>query len=659
MAFRAELNAGPESKTSPASQHGDTLSFPPSFQRGDTLRFPSSPEIGPSLVPNSGMRASAHEHEGERLSGVLSTNSTPDRTSISEQLGESEPKIGDVIADRYVLEAAIARGGMGVVWRAYDREVGQQVAVKLVAPRLLVAEDAAARLCAEAKLLMLIDSPHVARILDAGTMLDGGPYMVTELLQGVTLQQLLEAHSSIPVCEAVGWICQAASGLADVHHVGLVHDDLKPSNLFLAEVSREQASIKLLDFGVARILSEPHASSTRGDVFGNPCYMAPERIAGSWYADHRADIWSLGVVLYELTTGQRPFDGDTLHDVCTAVMAATPRPIRELRPEVSPELEEAVRRCLQPRPEDRYENARLLLLDLKHALASLLVATSTPDHSEVQPDSALVGVAPVAPVAQSDHSALVDVAPVAPSDHSVEPRPEGSLASVRAAKLRSIVQAPSFQHPRPAQQHTAPVAMREDVTHDEAPPRQRRRGPAVIAYTIAITFVSLVGIIAAARTLRLGQAPVEAPEQPALNQRQSMVAQPPKETTLGSEPQEEREATDETTTSPQVNTRTIAVPESPAKDEAPAAQPGESTTIALPTRSAEASSVAPTKEVQATVPTAAPKAKPSGGWRPHANSRAWWIDTSPPRGIPVNEVHINAQGELTDAKGKLLPKADQ
>ncbi|MGE5786156.1 MAG: serine/threonine protein kinase [Myxococcales bacterium] len=663
MAFRAELDEGPEPKRSSASQRGDTLSFPPSFQRGDTLHFPSSPEIGASLAPTSGIRASNHDLEEGRLSGVLSTNPIPVGIANSERarFGESERTIGDVIADRYVLESEIAHGGMGVVWRAYDRERGQHVAVKLVAPHRLVHGDAAARLCAEATLLMLIDSPHVAKILDAGTTLEGEPYLVIELLQGVTLQQLIAVSSSVPVSEAVGWICQAASGLADVHQVGLVHDDVKPSNLFLAEVTGEQASIKLLDFGVARILSDPQAVTARGEIFGNPCYMAPERIAGSWYADHRADIWSLGVVLYELTTGQRPFDGDTLDDICAAVAAASPRPIRELRPEVNPELEQAVLRCLQPRPEDRYPNARLLLIDLKRSVAPLPSTVSAAIPREMQADaSALANSASVAQsdevgvpalVTQSDAVAGVHPASVIQSDSSVttqslEARSDGSVASIRAAKLRSIVQAPSFKDPGLPQQHFVAARLRDEPTGTEAPTRRRRRWPAIIAYTIAIG-VSLVGIIGVARTLRVGRSSVESDPPPQLDQRASIAAQgSPTEST----PQQGNQ-TQTTQEAPPSPGNAMAVPET-STDAAPLAQPGETTSNVLPAGAADSSGAPQPSRTQTTTPNV--NARPWVG-RSRANLRTY--DTSQPRGTPLNEVHINARGELTDAKGRPLPKA--
>ena len=343
-----------EPHTSPSSERADTLSFPPVSERIDTLQFPPLSE---QTIETTGNGATA-----EVLAGALPGE--PQHTSLRGALG-SEASVGNVIVERYVLQSLIAQGSMGVVWRAYDRRLEVPVAIKLVSPQLTLASAAARRLREEAALLARVDSFHVARMIDAGDTESGTPYLVTELLEGVTLQQLLELGIDLPLREAIDWMCQAAQGLADIHDVGLVHNDLKPNNVFLTRSDSVETTVKLLDFGVARARSEPTPMSIGEELLGNPWYMAPERIAAAADADHRADIWSVGVMLYELVTGRRPFEGHTVQQVCAAVMAAAPPPLLSLRPDVNAELERVVSQCLQPRPENRCSSARSLSQELQ------------------------------------------------------------------------------------------------------------------------------------------------------------------------------------------------------------------------------------------------------------------------------------------------------
>ena len=348
-----------EPHTSPSSERADTLSFPPVSERIDTLQFPPLSE---QTIETTGNGATA-----EVLAGALPGE--PQHTSLRGALG-SEASVGNVIVERYVLQSLIAQGSMGVVWRAYDRRLEGPVAIKLVSPQLTLASAAARRLREEAALLARVDSFHVARMIDAGDTESGTPYLVTELLEGVTLQQLLELGIDLPLREAIDWMCQAAQGLADIHDVGLVHNDLKPSNVFLTRGDTVETTVKLLDFGVARAHSEPTPMSIGEELLGNPWYMAPERIAAAADADHRADIWSVGVMLYELVAGRRPFEGHTVQQVCAAVMATAPLPLRSLRPDVNAELERVVSRCLQPRPENRFSSARSLSQELQRLSSS-------------------------------------------------------------------------------------------------------------------------------------------------------------------------------------------------------------------------------------------------------------------------------------------------
>lgn len=342
-----------EPRYSPSSDRVDTLIFPPVSERTDTLPLPPLSE--------QTTEARSNGTSEEVRSGVLPWK----ERGISSNATDRDACVGDVIAERYLLQAHLAQGSMGIVWRAYDRRLEVPVAIKLISSQLALATEAARRLREEATLLARVDSLHVARIIDAGDTENGAPYLVTELLEGITLQQLLELGIDLPIHQALGWISQAAQGLADIHDVGLVHNDLKPSNVFLTRDGTVETTVKLLDLGVARAGSASTPLSMGDELLGNPWYMAPERIAAAADADHRGDIWSLGVILYELVTGRRPFEGHTVQQVCAAVMAATPPPVLSLRPNATVALERVVSRCLQPRPENRYFSARSLSEELR------------------------------------------------------------------------------------------------------------------------------------------------------------------------------------------------------------------------------------------------------------------------------------------------------
>jgi serine/threonine protein kinase len=179
-----------------------------------------------------------------------------------------------------------------------------------------------------------------------------------ELLNGRDLSAELESRGPLPVNEAVDYLLQTASGLAELHALGVVHRDLKPSNLFLAEIAGVP-TVKILDFGISKEMSTSSTSlTTTENLLGTPGYMSPEQIKASKDVDVRADVWSLGVILYELLTAKMPFDtkGDSIGELFAVILMTPPVPLRERRPELSAELEAAVMKCLRQKPEERYAN---------------------------------------------------------------------------------------------------------------------------------------------------------------------------------------------------------------------------------------------------------------------------------------------------------------
>jgi serine/threonine-protein kinase len=286
---------------------------------------------------------------------------------------------GVVVDGKYRLERPIARGGMGFIVLARHVKLDQPVAVKFMHAWLAhTVPKGAARFLDEARAAARLHSDYVARVSDTGTF-QGSPYMVMEYLEGETLEALLERQPILPVAEAVRFALQASEGLAEAHTAGIIHRDLKPANLFLARQIDETSRIKLLDFGISKMVggakgpnpawdvTDPEeAEEVNGALCGSPLYMAPEQMLSSSTTDPRTDIWALGVVLYEMLVGVRPFIGDTLADLCARVMDPHPEPLRVLRPEVPVVLESAVMQCLQRDPAHRFQNVSALA----HALAN-------------------------------------------------------------------------------------------------------------------------------------------------------------------------------------------------------------------------------------------------------------------------------------------------
>ncbi|HSQ62304.1 MAG TPA: serine/threonine-protein kinase [Polyangiaceae bacterium] len=268
------------------------------------------------------------------------------------------PKVGEVVANKYRIEGPLGKGGMAVVFAAHHVLLDKPVAMKFLSPDLPRKEELFARFLTEAQAAARVDSPHVARVMDVGALASGLPYMVMERLDGCDLEELLTLEKRLAIGDAVDYLLQALQGLAHAHTLGIVHRDLKPSNLFLAHQSDGTAIVKILDFGIAKLDTSGRRTQQQ-QALGSPLYMSPEHIKNE-AVDSRADIWSIGVVAYELLTGRTPFEAEGIGETLAAVLQRAPKPIRALRPEVPEELDAAILRCLRQSPEDRYADAAQL-----------------------------------------------------------------------------------------------------------------------------------------------------------------------------------------------------------------------------------------------------------------------------------------------------------
>lgn len=243
---------------------------------------------------------------------------------------------------------------MGVVVEAYHELLDQRVAVKLLYQDVADRE-AQSRLLLEARSAAKLQSEHVARVVDVDVGPNGLPFIVMELLQGGDLCQLVDSRGALPRWMVVDYILQALEGLAHAHGRGIIHRDLKPSNLFLAQKPDGTQIVKILDFGISKSQGDNQQKLTGGGgVLGSPPYMSPEQVRAPKTIDHRTDIWSLGVCMYELLTNSMPFGGDEIQETFAQILERQPIAITQLVDGVPHELEAVVMRCLSKKREERY-----------------------------------------------------------------------------------------------------------------------------------------------------------------------------------------------------------------------------------------------------------------------------------------------------------------
>ncbi|MEZ4224452.1 MAG: serine/threonine-protein kinase [Polyangiaceae bacterium] len=276
----------------------------------------------------------------------------------------AEVEAGTRIGEKYVVERVLGSGGMGVVVAARHADLGQRVAIKLLKEGVLADLETEQRFFREARALATLQSDHVVRVHDVGRREDGTPFMVMEYLDGEDLSQVLARRKEVAHEEVVFWLLEACSGLAEAHARGLVHRDLKPGNLFLAKRLDGSSRVKVLDFGIAKS-TKSRSNLTGASVFlGSPRYMSPEQLYSSRTVDARADIWSLGCVLFRLLSGKAPFDGDDLDQILGKIPAGQRDDLRQLAHGLPEALYDVVDRCLQPDREQRYGSVAELALAL-------------------------------------------------------------------------------------------------------------------------------------------------------------------------------------------------------------------------------------------------------------------------------------------------------
>jgi serine/threonine-protein kinase len=269
-------------------------------------------------------------------------------------------KSGDVLAGKYRIERVLGTGAMGMVLAAIHVGLGTRVAVKVMMAGGTKGREAEERFMREARVAAVLRSQHAAKVLDVARTDSGAPYIVMEFLDGQDLAARVEQRSALPVEEAVGYILQACEAVGEAHALGIVHRDIKPANLFLTTGVDGAPCVKVVDFGIAKQHDGGVAVTQTSSVLGSPLYMSPEQMRATRDVDARADIWSLGVTLYQLLTGTVPFNGDTIMAVVTMVNMEPPTPITQYRPDLPGGLAGVIMQCLEKDPARRWPNIATL-----------------------------------------------------------------------------------------------------------------------------------------------------------------------------------------------------------------------------------------------------------------------------------------------------------
>ncbi len=284
--------------------------------------------------------------------------------ALELEKGERMPvAAGELVGGKYSVESILGVGGMAVVCSAIHKDLGQEVALKIMRAARK-SQEAVDRFLFEARAAVRLKSIHVAKVLDVGTLESGLPYMVMEKLDGDDLDAMLDKRGVLNVEEAIDFVLQACDAISEAHQENIIHRDLKPSNLFVTRTRKGKPLVKVLDFGISKMtLIDPNADDATKRihtqetiVLGSPSYMSPEQIRGQKDVDVRTDVWSLGAILYELLTGKEPFGSDDPKKVFARVLEEQPPPIETVRIDLPPGLSDVVMQALSKDREKRFDD---------------------------------------------------------------------------------------------------------------------------------------------------------------------------------------------------------------------------------------------------------------------------------------------------------------
>ncbi|HSW03640.1 protein kinase domain-containing protein [Aquabacterium sp.] len=370
------------------SPRHDSPFDPRSGKRVDPIFGPDNgPELGPAIAPT--IAVTAYEPTMVLKAGASKprTMTQPDLSRLPQRAA-TLPGSTASAADgnmqqvgRYLIRERLGRGGMATVFKAHDPTLNRDVAIKFLHATLCADDEYRARFLREARAAGGLSHPNIVVVHDVGEI-DGRPYMAMELIEGTSLADEVEHHKAMPIRDVVVMGMQLARALDYAHARGIVHRDIKPGNIMRLKGSH---TIKVTDFGIAHMDELGEAQHTRvGDVLGTPQYMSPEQANGD-KLDGRSDLFSTGIVLYQMLTGKRPFRGDTLVAVATRIATEDPTPINKQRAEVPASLRRVIDRCLAKQPANRFQTGRELSDALGKVLSELDEAALAKNRPRIVP----------------------------------------------------------------------------------------------------------------------------------------------------------------------------------------------------------------------------------------------------------------------------------
>jgi serine/threonine protein kinase len=319
----------------------------------------------------------------------------------------------DVLARRYDILSEAGRGAMGQVYKARDRETGETVALKILKPEIASDPAMIERFKSELLFARRITHKNVCRVHEFNRV-DGVAYTSMEFVEGESLRSVLKRFGSVTQRKGTDMAAQICSGLKEAHAQGIVHRDLKPENVMIDT----NGNVKIMDFGIARSMET--LTLTTGALIGTPAYMAPEQAAGK-PVDHRADIYALGLMLYEMFTGTQAFRGDNAISVALKQMNEPPKPPREIEPSISPAMEQAILRCLEKDPDKRFQSIAELESELRPGRAMPNAATGATGAT-----AATAGAAPAPAIAQTSATSVTTPIPASTSEQQKKNRPRAA-----------------------------------------------------------------------------------------------------------------------------------------------------------------------------------------------------------------------------------------